>query len=48
MSRLVKTGISVLILALLLGLRLWDLEADPPQQLSESSSVYTDHSQYTL
>lgn len=48
MSRLVKTGISVFILALLLGLRLWDLEADPPQQLSESSSVYTDHSQYTL
>ncbi len=48
MSRLTKIGISVLFLAVLLGLRLWDLEADPPQRLSESTSVYTDHPQYTL
>lgn len=48
MSRPAKIGISVIILAVLLGLRLWDLESDPPQQLSESTSVYTDHSQYTL
>jgi hypothetical protein len=48
MSRLTKIGVSVVILAVLLGLRLWDLKADPPQNLSESTSIYTDHSQYTL
>ena len=36
------------LLALTLFLRLHDLEADPPENLSESTSVYTDPPQYTL
>ena len=38
----------VLVLLLAAFLRLWDLGADPPVDLADSTSIYTDHSQYTL
>ena len=47
--RMSRTTILVLcLLALILLLRVWNLDADPPLTLSGSTDVYTDPPQYTL
>ncbi|MDH3889861.1 MAG: tetratricopeptide repeat protein [candidate division Zixibacteria bacterium] len=42
------TVIALSLLALILGLRLWRLDADPPADVSGSTDIYTDPPQYTL
>ncbi|MFH1688447.1 MAG: hypothetical protein ABIE70_13125 [bacterium] len=46
--RRLEPWLVALILLLAASLRLWDLGADPPVDLAESTGVYTDPSQYTL
>ncbi len=40
--------VGLVLLLIVLGLRLWDLEADPPSDLAVSSSIYTDGPSYTM